>query len=157
MYRRWLDIRASVRGRGHVRGAVEAEEKRLKSGWPELLKSVIQDIKDCRSQQEAEAASQPDDASAALEDDAMVTATIEREAEAFDEETEDAKNEVFQDIGQLLQPRSLHISIRMKATIVSIIPAQPVNGVSPSSTTRTRPKALNATNTSRVLDKDSLY
>jgi mitogen-activated protein kinase kinase kinase len=52
MYQRWLDIRASLRGRGHYAGAIEAEEKRLREGWPTLLGQVIESIRQCRSGQE---------------------------------------------------------------------------------------------------------
>lgn len=48
MYKRWLDIRASLRGRGFQRGAAEAEEKRLNNGWPILIKRVIESIQTCR-------------------------------------------------------------------------------------------------------------
>lgn len=54
LYRRWLDIRANVRGRGHLKGAVEAEENRLRAGWPKLLQNVIQATKSCRHQAEQE-------------------------------------------------------------------------------------------------------
>ncbi|UZJ55325.1 hypothetical protein CBS101457_004645 [Exobasidium rhododendri] len=49
MYQRWLDIRASLRGRGHFPGAIEMEEKRLRQGWPVLLHEVIDAVKQCRT------------------------------------------------------------------------------------------------------------
>lgn len=52
MYQRWLDIRASLRGRGHLKGAADIEEKRLNEGWPILLKRVIDEVKSCRSASE---------------------------------------------------------------------------------------------------------
>lgn len=48
MYQRWLDIRASLRGRGHHQGAIEAEEKRLREGWPILLEQVMEAVRKCR-------------------------------------------------------------------------------------------------------------
>lgn len=52
MYRRWLDIRASLRGRGNGKGAVDLEEKRLSEGWPTMVKQVIAAIKRCRGEEE---------------------------------------------------------------------------------------------------------
>jgi mitogen-activated protein kinase kinase kinase len=49
MYKRWLDIRASLRGRGHQRGAAEAEEKRLNEGWSVLVNHVVAAVKGCRA------------------------------------------------------------------------------------------------------------
>lgn len=48
MYHRWLDIRASLRGRGHQADAVETESKRLSEGWPVLIERVLSAIKECR-------------------------------------------------------------------------------------------------------------
>lgn len=45
MYRRWLDIRAALRGRGHVKGAVDAEEKRLLDGWGVMVRQIIEAVK----------------------------------------------------------------------------------------------------------------
>lgn len=79
MYRRWLDIRASLRGRGHLRGAVEAEEKRLRSGWPELLRSVIAEIKNCRAQ------------------------SAEQREQDGDVDSQESKEAVLQEVGDLLR------------------------------------------------------
>lgn len=49
MYRRWLDIRSSLRGRGQVPKAIELEEKRLREGWPILVDQVLEAIEQCRS------------------------------------------------------------------------------------------------------------
>lgn len=70
MYQRWLDIRASLRGRGHYAGAIEAEERRLREGWPILLGQVIEAIQQCRSGQEPIDSKDThiDDASIAIDD-----------------------------------------------------------------------------------------
>ncbi|PWN34058.1 uncharacterized protein FA14DRAFT_148229 [Meira miltonrushii] len=52
MYQRWLDIRASLRGRGHQKGAADIEEKRLNEGWPILLRKVVDEVKSCRTASE---------------------------------------------------------------------------------------------------------
>ncbi|PWN24496.1 hypothetical protein BDZ90DRAFT_282425 [Jaminaea rosea] len=88
MYRRWLDIRASLRGRGHLRGAVDAEEKRLKRGWPELLRSVIEAIKNCRSDEEQQQRVGADEPLVQGQDHA---------------ESQDEKQRVLEEVGNLLQ------------------------------------------------------
>ncbi|CDW97607.1 hypothetical protein [Sporisorium scitamineum] len=49
-YQRWLDIKATLRGRGMQRGATEEEEKRLKEGFGKMLKDLVQEIRDCRAE-----------------------------------------------------------------------------------------------------------
>ncbi|CBQ71760.1 related to SSK2-MAP kinase kinase kinase of the high osmolarity signal transduction pathway [Sporisorium reilianum SRZ2] len=48
-YQRWLDIKATLRGRGMQRGATEEEEKRLKEGFGKMLKDLVHEIRDCRA------------------------------------------------------------------------------------------------------------
>ncbi|KAJ9478375.1 MAP kinase kinase kinase SSK2 [Pseudozyma hubeiensis] len=50
-YQRWLDIKATLRGRGTHRDATEQEEKRLKQGFGKMLRDLVQEVRDCRSQQ----------------------------------------------------------------------------------------------------------
>ncbi|EPQ26599.1 uncharacterized protein PFL1_05920 [Pseudozyma flocculosa PF-1] len=50
-YRRWLDIRATLRGRGLHRGAIEEEEKRLSEGWAKMLRDLIDEIRQFRQEQ----------------------------------------------------------------------------------------------------------
>uniref|UniRef100_V5EW54 Protein kinase n=2 Tax=Kalmanozyma brasiliensis (strain GHG001) TaxID=1365824 RepID=V5EW54_KALBG len=54
-YQRWLDIRATLRGRGSQRGAIDEEETRLKEGFGQMLKDLVQEIRDCRAEQIARA------------------------------------------------------------------------------------------------------
>lgn len=49
-YQRWLDIRATLRGRGLQRAAIDDEEKRLKEGFGKMLKDLVQEVRDCRTQ-----------------------------------------------------------------------------------------------------------
>ncbi|PWN18406.1 hypothetical protein BCV69DRAFT_285032 [Microstroma glucosiphilum] len=110
MYRRWLDIRASLRGRGHQKGAVDSEEKRLKDSWPEMLKSVVQEVKACRAAQEAEeveaaktaAVVQPDSEDGRISPTAPAPSHehhSKKRPEIFSEEKDE---EIFQEIGDLL-------------------------------------------------------
>ena len=50
-YQRWLDIRATLRGRGLHRGAIEEEEKRLLEGWAKMLRDLVEEVKACRAKQ----------------------------------------------------------------------------------------------------------
>ncbi|KAJ1028729.1 hypothetical protein NDA16_001895 [Ustilago loliicola] len=54
-YQRWLDIKATLRGRGLQRGAIDEEEKRLKEGFGKMLKDLVQEVRDCRAEQIAQA------------------------------------------------------------------------------------------------------
>ena len=49
-YQRWLDIRATLRGRGMQRDAISEEEKRLKEGYGKMLKDLVREIRDCRAE-----------------------------------------------------------------------------------------------------------
>lgn len=107
MYRRWLDIRASLRGRGHQKGAVDSEEKRLRESWPGMLKSVVEEVKACRAAEEAEEL-KADEIAAADAEDGRVSPTApgptheyhsKKRPEIFSEEKDE---EIFQEIGDLL-------------------------------------------------------
>ncbi|PWZ00712.1 hypothetical protein BCV70DRAFT_175093 [Testicularia cyperi] len=50
-YQRWLDIKATLRGRGMQRGAVDEEEKRLKEGFCKMLRELVDQVKACRADQ----------------------------------------------------------------------------------------------------------
>ncbi|SOV04283.1 related to SSK2 - MAP kinase kinase kinase of the high osmolarity signal transduction pathway [Ustilago sp. UG-2017a] len=54
-YQRWLDIKATLRGHGLQRGAIDEEEKRLKEGFGKMLKDLVQEVRDCRAEQIAQA------------------------------------------------------------------------------------------------------
>ncbi|SPO24727.1 related to SSK2 - MAP kinase kinase kinase of the high osmolarity signal transduction pathway [Ustilago trichophora] len=56
-YQRWLDIKATLRGRGLHRGAIDEEEKRLKDGFGKMLKDLVQEVRDCRAEHTATAES----------------------------------------------------------------------------------------------------
>ncbi|TKY86700.1 hypothetical protein EX895_004340 [Sporisorium graminicola] len=49
-YQRWLDIKATLRGRGMQRRATEEEEKRLKEGFGKMLRDLVQEIRGCRAE-----------------------------------------------------------------------------------------------------------
>lgn len=49
-YQRWLDIKATLRGRGLQRGAIKEEEKRLKEGFGSMLRELVQEVRDCRAE-----------------------------------------------------------------------------------------------------------
>ncbi|PWN53331.1 hypothetical protein IE53DRAFT_366424 [Violaceomyces palustris] len=49
-HRRWLDIRATLRGRGLREGVVEAEARRVAESWAVMLRDVISEIKKCRQE-----------------------------------------------------------------------------------------------------------
>ncbi|CAO1625285.1 unnamed protein product [Parajaminaea phylloscopi] len=98
LYRRWLDIRASLRGRGHFRGAVEAEEKRLKAGWSELLHSVIDATKACRADAE-----QLFESEAAIETVSADVSEMRRCAFLMSESSEQETQEIYEEVGHLLQ------------------------------------------------------
>ncbi|CAO1635171.1 unnamed protein product [Sympodiomycopsis kandeliae] len=105
MYRRWLDIRASLRGRGHVQGAVEAEEKRLKSGWPEMLKTVIQDLKSFRATEEERFAEREQSPAAnRVQDGQRTLAELESQdpQEAVPESVPENTDAVYEEVGALL-------------------------------------------------------
>lgn len=118
-YRRWLDIRASIRGRGHVRGAVEAEEKRLRSGWPNLLHGLIEATKACRSQAEREsnATGVPTGKSGNLP-----PAPLSEAHEVCAEQDIQSNDEIFQEVGELLrqidETESHFPSVRKAAEVV---------------------------------------
>lgn len=108
MYRRWLDIRASLRGRGHMKGAVDAEEKRLRSGWPELLKTVIAEIKTCRAKEERQSLASSGEGGSPAE---LSVQDSQREVDALVQADESAvqpesfpedKDAVFKEIESLL-------------------------------------------------------
>ncbi len=54
-YQRWLDIRATLRGRGMQRGAIDEEQKRLKGGFGKMLNDLVAEVRDCRAQHIASA------------------------------------------------------------------------------------------------------
>ncbi|PWN43743.1 hypothetical protein IE81DRAFT_334035 [Ceraceosorus guamensis] len=62
MYMRWLDIHASLRGRGYYAGAVEAEEKRLRAGWKEVVTALIRDVREYREPSQISEAEENKDA-----------------------------------------------------------------------------------------------
>nr|ALM02101.1 Ssk2-like MAPKKK [Ustilago esculenta] len=49
-YQRWLDIKATLRGRGLQRGAIDEEEKRLKEGFGKMLNDLVREVRDCRAE-----------------------------------------------------------------------------------------------------------
>lgn len=105
MYRRWLDIRASLRGRGHLRGAVDAEERRLKSGWPELLKSLIADIKACRAAEEDSFKARERHDVVNAETSAVESSgeTALTQAQTAESSSPSEKDQIYEEVGHLLQ------------------------------------------------------
>ncbi len=105
-YQRWLDIRAYLRGRGSQRGAIDEEETRLKEGFGQMLKDLVQEIRDCRSEQIAlsdSRSSQPPSSSVKE----TASDTEQPKSEKADSDAEAAailaeKDQVLAEIGSLL-------------------------------------------------------
>ncbi|PWN92827.1 hypothetical protein FA10DRAFT_263580 [Acaromyces ingoldii] len=108
MYHRWLDIRASLRGRGHLAGAVETEEKRLASGWPIMVREVIGAINECRGVAEKrglEVQQAHDDAEAAATTAAaglIGRDQVVHEASRAVDDSSGIKEKILDEVGQLL-------------------------------------------------------
>lgn len=121
-YQRWLDIKATLRGRGMHRDATDEEEKRLKEGFGKMLKDLVQEIRDCRSHHIALADGSSLHASSAspvtTPSESAQVASPERDPSAqdasrgFEPEKADSdaeaavlaeKNKVLAEIGQLLE------------------------------------------------------
>ncbi|KAN0063341.1 Suppressor of Sensor Kinase (SLN1) [Thecaphora frezii] len=112
-HQRWLDIRATLRGRGLHRGAIEEEQKRLNEGWAKMLRELIEEIKQFRhehieaAKRQAEPPASPNDArsvrSEALtssgEDDARDAVPANNTAAPNDVE----KEKVLEEVGSLLE------------------------------------------------------
>lgn len=105
MYQRWLDIRASLRGRGHLPGAIEAEEKRLKEGWPLLIEQIINRTRQCRSSKEEEGEVSDvklDNASIAIDDKSGVKESVIAQVGDLLQQIDDAEDQ-FPSYGKLLE------------------------------------------------------
>ena len=103
IYQRWLEMRAFLRGRGHVKGAAEAEGKMLMKGWPVMMKEVIQAVKDCRSKSTIAVAEET--VAGDLAEDGPHEEAHEgtQDTEAKSARSQEEKDRIFEEVGSLLR------------------------------------------------------
>ncbi|SNX83353.1 related to SSK2 - MAP kinase kinase kinase of the high osmolarity signal transduction pathway [Melanopsichium pennsylvanicum] len=102
-YQRWLDIKATLRGRGLKRGAIDEEEKRLKEGFGKMLKNLAQHVRDCRAEHTAKVESSAGQSSSSWTDTLQTSRGDIHESDSSTRETQgnvDPSRSVMGELGE---------------------------------------------------------